>query len=240
MTAFFSARACASALLTGLGFAAAPTTGAFASEQRIERPVFHDGRATIKGRIKGYQTADYIFSVGAGESIELAFKPDRRSAYVNLLAPGETETAFFIGSISGDRFEGAAPVSGDYTARVYLMRNDARRGATAHYTLTLVLGEKSAGAGQSPDFADSLAGGPDFWTVAGLAPGKTLALREKPSPDAKTIARLGNGAVLKNLGGRMIRGQLWRKVSGVKASGVKGAPAGWVAGRFLREAAAPR
>ena len=33
----------------------------------------------------------------------------------------------FVGSISGNQFEGRLPASGDYKVRVYLMRSAARR-----------------------------------------------------------------------------------------------------------------
>ena len=118
-----------------------PALAVAESEQRTQRTAFKDGRATIEARIKGYQYVDYVFPAGAGESVKVTLKTDKTSNYFNLLAPGETEVAFFVGSTSGNSYEGAAPTSGDYTVRVYLMRNSARRGELAKYTLTLSLGQ---------------------------------------------------------------------------------------------------
>ena len=56
------------------------------------------------------------------------------SAYFNVMPPG-SDTAIFIGSTSGNRYEGTLPASGDYTVRLYLMRNAARRHETAAYTI---------------------------------------------------------------------------------------------------------
>ena len=44
-----------------------------------------------------------------------------------------TEEALFVGSVSGERFEASLPSAGEYRIRVYLMRNAARRNATASY-----------------------------------------------------------------------------------------------------------
>jgi hypothetical protein len=143
---------------------------------------FKDGRAAMRGHIKGYQYVDYVFSAGAGESLSVTLETNNDINYFNLLAPGETETAFFIGSISGNNHEGAVPASGDYTARVYLMRSAARRGEAAKYTLTIALGQKSTSNENGPDYADGLTGGPDYWEVTGISAGGALSLRKEPSP----------------------------------------------------------
>ena len=107
---------------------------------RTARMSFKDGRASVSGQIRGYDFVDYVFSAGASESIEVEMKTANTATYFNLLAPGEKETSFFTGSTSGMRFAGPAPASGDYTARVYMMRSAARRGERAAYRLTVVLG----------------------------------------------------------------------------------------------------
>jgi hypothetical protein len=89
---------------------------------------------TIKDSIKGYQSVDYQFYAGAGQSIVVNFKTNNLSAYFNVMPPGTNE-AIFIGSTSGNRFEDVLPADGVYTIRVYLMRNAARRHETANYTL---------------------------------------------------------------------------------------------------------
>lgn len=190
---------------------------------RVERVSFSDGRATVKGRIRGYQSVDYVFPAGAGESMRLSLKTNRLSNYFNVLAPG-AEAAMFIGSVSGTDFAGTAPTAGDYTARVYLMRSAARRGTVANYTLAIALGEKSA----------TDAKGPDYWKVAGVADGERLSLRESPSDAARSVADLARGAVLKNFGCRNTRGQTWCEVEDQTRK------RGWVRGRYLRESAPPQ
>jgi hypothetical protein len=94
--------------------------------------------AVLKGKIKGDQTVDYQLRARAGQAMAVSFKPTNPSAYFNVLPPGSTE-ALFIGSTSGNRFEGKLPADGSYTIRVYLMRNAARRNETAQYTLDVGL-----------------------------------------------------------------------------------------------------
>lgn len=221
-------------LAFALALFAFPAIAAAQSERRTQRVAFKDGHATITGRIKGYEYVDYSFPAGAGESLKVTLKTSQPSGYFNLLAPGETDTAFFIGSVSGDRYEGTVPTSGDYTARVYQMRSAARRGATARYVLSIALGQKSAASESGPDFADGLTGGPDYWEVAGVAPGDALNMRSEPRPGGAFITRLSNGVVLRNLGCKNTHGQRWCRVEGPSAK------RGWVNGHYLRESGGPQ
>ena len=85
------------------------------------------------------------------------------------------------------------------------------------------------------DFADSLAGGPDFWEVAGVRAGDALSLRKAPSPRAAKIRDLPNGTVLRNRGCRIAGAQRWCRVETARGAAAQG----WVAGRYLRETGAP-
>ena len=82
--------------------------------------------------------------------MNVAIETDNSSNYFNVLAPGESNVAFFIGSNEGNRFEADLPESGDYTIRVYLYRNAARRGESAKYSLEIAI----AAAGDVPSEAD--------------------------------------------------------------------------------------
>jgi len=93
-----------------------------------------ESRATVKGTIKGDQTADYKLRASAGQTLTVDFKPNSRSAYFNVLPPGG-EQALFVGATSGNRYVGTLPADGLYTIRVYLMRSAARRNEIARYTL---------------------------------------------------------------------------------------------------------
>jgi hypothetical protein len=90
--------------------------------------------ATLKGKLKGDETVDYKVRATSGQSMVVVFKPGNPSAYFNVLPPG-SDAAIFIGSTSGNRFEGTLPADGTYAIRVYLMRSAARRNEVASYTL---------------------------------------------------------------------------------------------------------
>jgi hypothetical protein len=218
------------ACIVAFCFAVLPAVALAQSEIKTQRVTFKDGRATIKSSVTGYETIDYVFPAGAGESIKMVLKSNRVSNYFNVNPPG-SDVAIFIGSSAGSTFRGVAPTSGDYTARVYLMRNEARRGTTARYTLAMEVGQKSAAKDKGPDYADGLTGGPDYWEVAGVHTGDGLSLHQTPSPKGKLIKPFPNGTVLKNFGCRNMRGQRWCQVE------ERGEPArrGWVNGRYLRE-----
>jgi hypothetical protein len=205
---------------------------AFAEDAAPRRVTLDNGKSVIQGSITGYDSANYVFSARAGDPIVIELKTKAPSAYFNLMAPGANEAAF-IGSSSGMRYSGVAPVAGDYTAQVYMMRNEARRGKTARYTLTIARNQQAAREHQ-PDFADGLAGGPDYWEVTGVPKGDALMVRATPSPKGKLVTRLLNTAIVKNKGCRMTGAQRWCQVEdGAGRSG-------WVNGKFLREGAPPQ
>ncbi|MDV7392579.1 hypothetical protein RZS08_14530, partial [Arthrospira platensis SPKY1] len=98
---------------------------------------------TLTGTLKGREIIDYKLGAAAGQRMTVTLTTDNTGNYFNLLAPGETEVAFFVGSNEGNRFEGNLAKSGDQTIRVYLYRSAARRGETARYRLEVTI----AGAG---------------------------------------------------------------------------------------------
>jgi len=97
--------------------------------------------AALKGTIKGDDTFDYVVHAAAGQTMKVRLTTTNKSNYFNVNPPGN-EAAIFIGSTTGYSFEGAVPETGNYTIRVYLMRNAARRNESAHYTLDISLGGK--------------------------------------------------------------------------------------------------
>ncbi|MFN3938031.1 MAG: SH3 domain-containing protein [Gemmobacter sp.] len=80
---------------------------------------------------------------------------------------------------------------------------------------------------------DNLDGGPDFWAVRGLPPGDRLNVRRDPSPRSPALATLREGEVVRNLGCRMSGGARWCRIRSTTGMDVTG----WVAGRYLVEAA---
>lgn len=92
--------------------------------------------ATINAKLKGYDTVQYMLSVTAGQKMSVQLDSSNTSLYFNVTAPG-VEAALYNGSIDGNGTSITIPSSGKYLIDVYLMRNAARRGETASYTLTL-------------------------------------------------------------------------------------------------------
>ncbi|TPE44165.1 SH3 domain-containing protein [Amaricoccus solimangrovi] len=220
--------------MLALGFGVAS-----ADEVRRERVRFPAGTTgtTVSGNIKGYDSVEYQVGATAGQEMTASLRVDNPVAYFNVFGPGDVpgkSTALFIGSSEGDDFRRSLDESGDYTIQVFIMRAGARRGETASYALRIgITGASPAVADPTSDYADGLAGGPDFWELAGLAAGDTLNLRSGPSTHAAVLARLPTGTVLRNRGCRMAGGQRWCEV---ERTGDE--TRGWVAGRYLREAGA--
>jgi len=108
----------------------------------IERVAFDDaGKTTvIEDSITGYASVDYVVRVDSGEAMSVVMDTSNTAAYFNIIAPGETDVAFHIGSSDGNRYSGTANSSGDYRIRVYMMRSAARREETAFYTLEIAVG----------------------------------------------------------------------------------------------------
>lgn len=115
------------------------TTGTSASAaSRTERVAFAKGASSkiIKGAIKGDNYVDYVIGARGGQLLTVNLSTNRPSNYFNIMAKGNP-AAYFIGSASGNSFRGPVPATGDQVIRVYLMRNDARRGVAAAYTLKI-------------------------------------------------------------------------------------------------------
>lgn len=187
---------------------------------------------TISESITGYESVNYRLGVSAGQLMSVQLDTDNASNYFNITAPGASE-ALFNGSVSGNSTTFRIPSSGNYTISVYLMRNAARRDETANYDLTLYV-EGAAASAPAPrpaqnDFADGLAGGPDFWQIHGLAAGDTLNVRSGPSTGNGVVGRLVEGDIVRNLGCQMNGQTRWCQVETNRGL------AGWVAGRYLHE-----
>ncbi len=214
-----------------------------ASADAIERKrvVFASGKdfSTINAQIKGDESYEYILGAKAGQTMSVTFTPSNPRAYFNILAPG-SDQAIFVGQNEAkpNTFEGVLPESGDYVIQVYLVRAAARRNEVAKYAIMIGIGGASGGATTSRgtttnrDFADSLAGGPDLWMVAGVPAGDVLNMRKTPSTKSRVVMSFANGFTLRNKGCKMAGGQRWCRVERPDDPSVRG----WVAGKYLREA----
>lgn len=106
-----------------------------------------ESAATIKGTLKGDQTIDYSLRARAGQTMSVSFKPGNASAYFNLLPPGSTGEAIFVGSTSGNEWTGTLSEDGEYKIRTYLMRSAARRNETTSFILTVGIAGSASRAG---------------------------------------------------------------------------------------------
>ncbi len=202
---------------------AAPSRAEVIRTETVAEAIAASG-TVIEAALKGDETVDYVVSAAAGQVLSVDLSSTSPSLFFNILSQG-AEEALFIGSTSGNVADILLPAAGNYVIRVYVMRNAARRDAGARYALGIGL----AGA----DFADSLAGGPDWWEVSGL---QNDALNVRAGPDTRyaVVGKARNGDTMQNRGCRMTAQTRWCSVR-IDGSGVQG----WVAGRYLSETAAP-
>lgn len=145
-------------------------TLAQAGDIRTERVQFAAGTTgtTIEGRITGYEIVDYKLGAQAGQRMIATMTTDSGANYFNLMAPGETEVAFFNGSIGENSFDGSLPESGDYTIRVYQMRSAARRNETATYTLSVEITSPESAGTSLGAVADAKVPGTEFHATGSI------------------------------------------------------------------------
>ena len=163
------AYALVTAIIVGL---AAPLPAFAADEIRQETIHFQKGRsgATVSGTLKGYETVDYRLRASAGQTMRVSLRTNNGQNYFNVLPPGSSDEAIFVGSSSGNDFSGTLPATGDYTVRVYLMRAAARRDETANYTLEVGITGAASSAAQGGAYAgDAKVPGTDYHAT-GLIP----------------------------------------------------------------------
>ena len=116
---------------------------------RTQRVQFAKGAtsAHVEGSIKGYQIVDYLLGAAKGQYMNVSMATDNTASYFNIMAPGETEVAFFNGSTGGNQFEGELSATGDYRIRVYMMRSAARNKEVANYRLEMIVTGSASRAG---------------------------------------------------------------------------------------------
>lgn len=120
----------------------ATTCWAFAAdgiESRVLQFAKGASSTTVKASIKGDRTIDYKLHAKAGQTMSVTLKTSNAANYFNVLPPGSTDVAIFVGSSGGNAWTGPLPADGEYTIRVYLMRSAARRNEAANYTLAVAI-----------------------------------------------------------------------------------------------------
>jgi hypothetical protein len=115
---------------------------ALAQDQaRVEFEAGNDN-AAINGTITGDEYIDYLLGARAGQEMAVSLIPGESNGdaniYFNILPPGSTGEAIYIGSIDGLDVTGVAlPETGDYTIRVYQLGNDADTGKTTGFMISV-------------------------------------------------------------------------------------------------------
>lgn len=184
------------------------------------------GGLVLSGVIKGDDSAEYVIRAEAGQILSVDLLSANGALVFNIARQGMAE-ALFIGATAGNVADLPVPETGAYVIQLSLMRASARRGEQAEYSLGVGL----AGA----DFVDGLVGGPDWWQISGLQDGSLLNIRSGPGARYPVLHGAANGQLMQNRGCRMTGLDRWCSVR-LDGTGQQG----WVAGRFLIEAAAPQ
>lgn len=128
------------ALALAAEFSAAPTAA-----QEQSRVQFEAGRtgATISGTVTGHDYVDYLLGASEGQTLEASITVDGTNGdgtiYFNVMPPGATYEAIFLGQNEGREATIVLPESGDYTLRVYLMGNDRDAGKTVGFLLPVTI-----------------------------------------------------------------------------------------------------
>lgn len=74
----------------------------------------------LKGSVTGYTVVDYKLCARARLATNVSLKTSDASNYFNVLPPGASDVAIFVGSTSGSVWSGTLPADGEYAVRVYL------------------------------------------------------------------------------------------------------------------------
>ena len=98
---------------------------------------------TVKGSIVGDQTVDYTLRAAAGQTMTVKLS-GRSTVYHNILPPGSTGEALFVGSRDGSMSTTALPVSGEYTIRVNQMGSAKTSGQRSNFGLEVAIAGAAA------------------------------------------------------------------------------------------------
>lgn len=136
--------------------------------------------AQVRGTVRGDRSIDHTVVARAGQTMSVELRSSNGSLYFNISPPGSADASMFIGNLQGAEAKVMLPADGTYVARVYLMRNAARRNESAAYTLDVTV------TGQAlpplPVAKDALVAGTSFHatgTVACQTPGAQADARCK-------------------------------------------------------------
>lgn len=92
---------------------------------------------TLSGKIKGHDDVDYLIRASAGQTLIVDISGSKFPPYFNVLPPGSKGEAVFVGSSSGDHYEGVLDKDGDWIIRVYQMGDAKDSNKTTKYKLKI-------------------------------------------------------------------------------------------------------
>ena len=95
--------------------------------------------AMLEGTVRGREDFDYRLDASAGQRLFAELTVDGTNGdgtiYFNIIPPGESDVAIFVGSRDGNVADVRLPETGPYIIRLYLMGNDRDTDKTAGYDL---------------------------------------------------------------------------------------------------------
>jgi hypothetical protein len=100
--------------------------------------------STVKGTITGHETVDYKLRASAGQTLHIKMAGSKMPPYFNVLPPGSTGEALFIGSRDGDEAMLTLPASGDYAIRLYQMGAAKSNGRRTPFTMVVSINGAAA------------------------------------------------------------------------------------------------
>ncbi|WP_417583784.1 SH3 domain-containing protein [Pelagibacterium sp.] len=199
-----------------------------------------ENSAVIEYRLEGEEVHGFTFEGAAGDPVSITLDAGTTSANFNLLVGGDPQ-ALYNSAMDGWSYSGVLPQDAEYEIRIYLVGQAAKTGG-ADVTLNVAVGDAAPMASSdmsteapAADFADGLAGGPDFWEVHGLSSGDALNVRSGPGTDHRVLGRVRSGDVLRNLGCERPNTTVWCQIEATDGSGLTG----WASSAYLRETGMP-
>jgi hypothetical protein len=111
---------------------------------------------SIQGSLTGNQVVDYTLRAAAGQTMTVKLASGS-AVYHNVLPPGSTGEALFIGSRDGDNSATTLPTSGAYTIRVYQLGDAKSSGKRSNFSLHVAIaGAAHAAAGAAQAGSDAM------------------------------------------------------------------------------------
>lgn len=99
--------------------------------------------ATVTGSVKGYTVNDYKFRASGGQTLKAKLTSKNDSLYFLVLEGAKQSEGEALAAeprpVDLTEWQGTLPNDGEYIIRVYLYRNEARRGKVAPYSLNVTI-----------------------------------------------------------------------------------------------------